>query len=53
MIEGDELYLDHHAGLRRRISPLKMALITHQEEKLTPVAGGTRLIAPKATGQDM
>lgn len=51
--EDDELYLDHQAGLRRRKKPLKMALITHQDEKLTPVAGGTRLMAPKATGQEM
>ena len=46
------LYLDHHAGLRRLMMPLKMTLITHQDEKLIPVAGGTRLMAPNATGQD-
>lgn len=46
------LYLDHHAGLRRLMMPLKITLITHQDEKLIPVAGGTRLMAPNATGQD-
>ena len=52
-MEDNELYLDHQAGLRRFKSPLNMTLITHHEEKLTPVAGGTRLIPPNATGQDM
>jgi hypothetical protein len=33
--------------------PLKITLTTHQEEKLIPVAGGTRLMAPKATGHDI
>lgn len=51
--EEHVLYLDHQAGLRRRRKKLKITLITHQDEKLTPVAGGTRLMAPKATGQEM
>jgi hypothetical protein len=33
--------------------PLNIKLTIHHEEKLIPVAGGTRLIAPKATGQEI
>jgi hypothetical protein len=33
--------------------PLKITLTTHHEEKLIPVAGGTRLMAPKATGHEI
>lgn len=52
-VRDDLLYLDHQAGLRRLIKPLKIKLTIHQDEKLIPVAGGTRLMAPKATGHEM
>lgn len=45
------LYLDHHALLRRFTMPLNTTLNAHQDEKLMPVAGGTRLMPPKMTGQ--
>jgi hypothetical protein len=32
--------------------PLKMTLTAHHDEKLMPVAGGTKLIPPKITGQE-
>lgn len=51
--EGYSLYLDHQAGLRRLMKPLKIALTTHHEEKLIPVAGGTRPMALNATGHEM
>ena len=50
--EGDSLYFDHQAGFRRLMRPLKITLTTHHEEKLMPVAGGTRLMALNATGHE-
>lgn len=48
----NSLYLDHQAGFDFFNHPLNTTLTTHQELKLMPVAGGTRLIAPNATGHD-
>lgn len=50
--EEDVLYFVHHAGFRRRTQPLNSTLTTHHDEKLTPVAGGTRLMPPMTTGHD-